>query len=277
MANPTIKHFIFTRFFPFQDPKFPHNIFDVAFLKSQLPLTRNILGSLENQTNKNFELFFRLHEKFFSNEKYKFIFATLQDSTTLPLKFVKTKEIHALVEEAFNNYDFVIQSRMDFDDFIFKDAIADTQSKVKECDNILGYGYCKGYAYTHGDLRSYFQKWGGKGHPMIMQSLILKSSFAKTLPYIDVLKIQHVKVKVNIKEFLNKNGIDFSENMFQQNTSTDALIYYRHDGSHYNLVNSHGVSIEERFKNRAIIPQGTITKKQLEEEFGFFHELNSIK
>ena len=94
MANPTIKHFIFTRFFPFQDPKFPHNIFDVAFLKSQLPLTRNILGSLENQTNKNFELFFRLHEKFFSNEKYKFIFATLQDSTTLPLKFVKTKEIH---------------------------------------------------------------------------------------------------------------------------------------------------------------------------------------
>ena len=65
MLSETLKHFIFVRFFPFQDPKFPHNVLDLNFLSTQLPLVQNIFRSLENQTNKNFDLLFIMHQNFF--------------------------------------------------------------------------------------------------------------------------------------------------------------------------------------------------------------------
>ena len=219
-----------------------------------------------------------MNPKYFEDPKYEFVFSALKDSTTLPLTFIKTDDIPRLVKDAYGKYDFVIQSRMDFDDFIFKDAVADTQNKIHECDNILAYGYCKGYAYVCDDLRFYYQTWGGKGHPMILQSLILKSSFAKAVPLI-ILRNSHTEIKAIIKKFLEDNNMEFWEKMFQQNTSTTAFIYFRHEGSHFNLVNSNGKSIESRFQRRKkVTDKDGITKKQLEEEFGFTgYELKSIK
>lgn len=155
-SDKKIKHFVIMRFFSFDDPKYPHDIYDPDFLEKQLVLAKNnALPSLENQTNKNFDLVFIVNAKFFDNPKYEFVFSTLKESTTLSLTFIKNSEQARLVKQAFNDFDFVIQSRMDFDDFIFKDAIADTQSKVDECENILSYGYCKGYIYICNEL--YYQ------------------------------------------------------------------------------------------------------------------------
>ena len=84
--------------------------------------------------------------------------------------------------------------------------------------------------------------------------------------------------KKNIKKFLERNGIEFSESMFQQNITTDAFIYFRHELSHFNLTFGKGSSIESRFsKRQKVTAEDGITKKQLEEEFGFFYDLNSIK
>lgn len=277
MLSETLKHFIFVRFFPFQDPKFPHNVLDLNFLSTQLPLVQNIFRSLENQTNKNFDLLFIMHQKFFDDSKYEIIFSDLKDSTILPLKFIKSGDISGLVKAALDEYDFVIQSRMNFDDFIYKDAVEDTQSKVNECEKILGYGYCRGYGYAAGVLRFYCQLWNKGGHPMILQSLILKSSFAKNTSLF-TLGTDHVNFKKNIKNFLERNGVEFSENMFQQNTTTHAFIYFRHELSHFHLVFSKKKSMESVFSDRQeVTPEDEITKKQPEEEFGFFHELKSIK
>ena len=92
-SDKKIKHFVVSRFFPFQRKEFPHNILDVDFLSKQLPLAKNMLRSLENQTNKKFELVFIANPKFFDDPKYEFIFSTLRDSTTLPLKFIKWSEV----------------------------------------------------------------------------------------------------------------------------------------------------------------------------------------
>ena len=182
MSDKTIKHFIFSRFFPKQDPKYPYDVLDVNFLSTQLALAQNNeLKSLENQTNKNFELVFLANPKYFDDPKYKFVFSTLQDSTTLPITFTTMANMPDLVKDAYEKYEFVIQSRMDFDDFIYKDAIADTQSKVNECDSVLIYGYNKGYVYVQGELYpEYFSK-NVTGHQSILQSLIWKSSFAKKI------------------------------------------------------------------------------------------------
>lgn len=270
-SNKKIKHFIFMRFFSFEDPKYPYDIYDVVFLTKQILLAKNnALHSLENQSDKNFELFFLVNSNFFDDPKYKFVFSALQCATTLPVKFIKSKEQYLLVRTALKQYDFVIQSRMDFDDFIFKNAVADTHSKIDECDKILAYGYCKGYKYFNGRFYPFNDKFSGTGHNGILQSLILKSSFAKKLPFIGTYTFNHRKVKIGIKEFLEKNGLEFSENMFQQNTSTKAFVYFRGNFSHCELANHPGEF--ERLK-KATPTDDKITKKQLEEEFGFDYKL----
>ena len=278
MADKTIKHFVVVRFFPKQNANYPYSIFDVDFLSKQLVLAKNILKSLENQTNINFELFFSLNKKHFSDKKYAFIFSTLRDTTTLPITFVawRSGKIKSLVQDAYNNYDFVIQSRMDFDDFIYKDAVEDTQNKIAECENVLSYGYCKGYMYFNGDLYSRLALFNEIGHIGIFQSLIMKSSFAKNLPFASAYLGGHHKIKLALKSFLEKNGVEFSENMFQQNTSTNAYIYYRHEFSTDVLAAKRDVVKLIEKRNLAIVED--VTKKQLEEEFGFAgYELNSIK
>ena len=276
MADKTIKHFVLIRFFPWQDPRYPYDVFDVDFLSKQLILAKNnALSSLENQTNKNFELVFLMNGKFFSDLKYDFMFKELQNATLLPLRFVKFNDRHDLIKEAMNEYEFVITSKIDFDDFIFKNAVADTQSKVEDCDKILAYGYCKGYTYFNGDLAIDRHFFNGAGHIGILQSLILKSSSIENLPLIDVFDFPHHNLKNRLEEFLKKNGIKFSENMFQQHGSENAYIYFRSEFSHNNLVTSLGQL--NKFQNIPKVSPKDITKKQLEEDFGFFYDLNSIK
>ena len=69
-SDKKIKHFVVSRFFPVQRKEFPHNILDVDFLLKQLSLAKNMLRSLENQTNKNFESVFVANPKFFEDPKY---------------------------------------------------------------------------------------------------------------------------------------------------------------------------------------------------------------
>lgn len=300
MSDKTIKHFVVSRFFTFQRGGFPYDIFDVNFLQTQLPITRNILSSLENQTNKNFELVFLMNPKFFDAPKYEFIFSTLQDSTTLPIRFVKYRgdtsfdydrehkcykfiadrqekqnpEWLDILKAARNDYDFVITTAMDFDDFVFKDAVKDTQSKVDECENILAYGYISGYRYACGELYPDFYSWGkGRAYHSVFYSLILKSSAVKDIPVFFVKDFWHSDVKIQLKILFKEHGVNFSEKMFQQDLSTKAYIYIRHDFAQEYLVAHKPLKVDEKE-----LTTKDITRKQLEEEFGFTgYELKSIE
>lgn len=276
MSDTTIKHFIISRFFPGQSADYLYNVLAPNFLKMQLPLAKNLFRSLENQTNKNFELVFNTNPKYFDNPKYEFVFKTLQDSTTLPLRFVKPADIPALLKDAYDNYDFVIQTGMDFDDFVFKDAVADTQSKVDECKNILTYGYGKEYIYSKNELyvlrpteRGYLKNNVGYASCF---TVMLKSSYAKTLPFIGINQLGHSTVMTKLKEIFEKNNIEFPENVYQRNDSDYGIIYFRHDLSQEHLKGA------DKAKGKTPLTTANITKKQLEDEFAFTgYELNSIK
>lgn len=275
MADVTIKHFVFSRFFPVQVQDYLYNVLAPNFLKAQLPLAKNILKSLENQTNKDFELVFIANPKYFDNPKYEFVFSTLQDFTTLPLKFIKPADVPALLKEAYEKYDFVIQTKMDFDDFVYKDAVADTQSKIDADKNMLTYGYGKGYIYSKNELYVFLPTERGyltnnDGYFSAFYSLILKSSFAKTLPVINGLN--HAKVITNLKSIFEKNNIEFPENVYQRNDSINGIIYFRHESAREHLL-GHGKTKGKK----PLTNEDGLTKKQLEEDFAFFYDLNSIK
>ena len=298
MADKTLKHFVCLRFFSFQATTYLYNILYDRFLKEQLPLTKNALASLENQTNKNFEVIFVVHPKFFENPKYEFIFSTLKANTTLPLKFIpntplsdmfKTPQnpaLCALLKEAYDNYDFVITTSMDFDDFAFKDAVQDTQNKINECETLLAYGYNNGYQYLQdsGDLYPlyYGDFWGHLGHTTTFKSLIVKSSFAKKLPYQMAGDMPHTNIVPYLKQFLARNGVEYSENMFQQNAFDKAYIYFKHKYAWW-ITRAHRgrVEIEQPSvrpgipnMNKIRLTSEDITKEELKEEFGFFYDVN---
>lgn len=275
MADKTIKHFVFSRFFPAQTQKYLYNVLAPNFLKTQLPLAKNMLSSLENQTNKNFELVFLMHPQVFDDPMYEFVFSTLRASTTLPITFIKRAELRGLVENAYDNYDFVIRTGMDFDDFVYKDAVAEAQSKVNGCDTILTCGYGKGFIYSKGELYSHLPTErsyliNNIGYVGLFRSTILKSSFAKTLPYFG--DFSHANLIPPLKDFLEKNNVEIPEDVYQKNISVNAFIYFRHEFSQQHLL---GFS---KTKGKTPMTTEDITKKQLEEEFGFRgYELNSIK
>ena len=178
-----------------------------------------------------------------------------------------------MFQDAYDKYDFVIQTRLDFDDFACRDAVADTQSKVSECTDIVSYGYCKGYQYILGELFPFYSKYNGIGHHSAFPSLIVNSSFGKKIPSIFIYSFDHTKVKIKLKDFLEKNGIKFRENMFQQNFSMKAFIYFRHEFSQELLVTNSILKLPNKEK----LTTADITKKTLEDDFGFHRELNSIE
>ena len=281
MSDKTLKHFVISRFFTYQNPQYPHDVSDVNFLKTQLPLVKNMLRSLENQTNKDFETVFIFTNKVAADpEKYGAIFSALKESTSLPLKLLGTTACAEMVKNSFNEYDYVIQTRMDFDDFVYKNAVADTQSKVSECDTMLVYGYCKGYRYIYGELYPHYVLWNGNGHHSVFQSLILNSSFAKKMPLLFIERFHHDNFKLMLKKFLEDNKIEFqfSDDMLQQNTSDNAYIYYNHEYSQEFLFRKLS-SLLDKVKGMKPLTAEDIkkTKKQIEDEYGLFYELKSIK
>ena len=276
MSEKKVKHFIMVRFFPKQNRKYLYNILSEHFLRPQLVLANNLFNSLNNQTNKNFELVFIMHPWFIKSPNYEFVLSGLKVGTTVPVTFVTFDTLLPLVEKAFEEYEYVIQTRMDFDDFVYKDAVADAQSKVDTCDSVLSYGYCKGYSYLDGDLLPYYNLCSEVGHHSVFQSLILKSSFAKEIGSFTVFYGAHNKIKDALQKRLEQNNFEYSDNMFQQDTTTNAFIYYRHEGAlHPMLINKMNPSVTSQIKNK--LTSADITKKQLKEEFGFELELNSIE
>lgn len=283
MADKTIKHFVIVRFFERKVTGYIHDIFDLNFVSERVLLAKNnLLKSLENQTNKNFDIIFLVNDKYLSDEKYRFILNELQDVITISLRFMKSTEVRELIKDACNNYDFVIQSKIDYDDFVYKNAVAETQSKIAECDSVLAYGYCKGYVYFNGEVYPFYDlyKQLGMAHSAVFQSLILKSEFASKLPYMNLYGFIHNRIKVQLKDFLEKNNIIFSENMFQQNDFDNAIIFFRHDATETNKGKPYtkdNVPGRVRGKKLLTTEETGITKQYLEDEFGFFYDLNSIK
>lgn len=238
----------------------------------------NLLKSLENQTNKNFEFAFWANDRYFSDEKYEFIFEELKNDTSLPINFVTESKMIQLVNNAYNNYNFVVQSRVDFDDFMYKFAVADTQSKINECEDILSYGYCKGYTYFNGDLYAFpIPGHAWRGQMSTFQSWIIKSSFAKKIPFIGSYSFNHTKIKPSLKDLFDKNSIKFREDMYQKNVSVNAFIYFRHDSTWMNNGQPY-IGKPKNICSEILTTEDTgLTKQQLEDEFGFFYDLNSIK
>ena len=146
-----IKHIIITRF-AFDDTKLQYalNI-----------LKKHLLKSLSIQTTKNFELV--ILEK--PNLR-------LEDELLINLKKHYPFKINAFTKEQLEKYiinqkdffDFIITSRIDYDDHIYKTVVEETQKRIDINYSVVLYGLKNGVTIIDGEVEAMFMSHNIKSY-----------------------------------------------------------------------------------------------------------------
>lgn len=181
MITQQIKHYVIIRFFPI-DLGLGNIITDINFTKKSLNIFRtSCLQSLLNQTNKNFEIIFLINDnapidvinEFIENVKKNY------HINIFPVKNCNITKYLYNVDK--NEYDWLITTRMDYDDLIYNEAANNIQEIVKSTKyDLLCHGYCKGCTMIDKDYEStclFFNEYNNVGAINIFQSLAIRTKY----------------------------------------------------------------------------------------------------
>ena len=111
-----IKHFIITRFFSQNFEKTNEELFSEKFLSNGFKLVKkNFIKTLENQTNKNFEVIIMIHNDI-DIDKIKPLYDI---ESSFKISIIRKKDIDKYISEFYDTFDFIITTRLDYDDFVY--------------------------------------------------------------------------------------------------------------------------------------------------------------
>ena len=229
-----IKHFIITRYFTVDDV-YGEEMYTHEFLYSWFELFKNnLISSLNNVKNKDFELIIMIHD----NVSFSTVSFFNELKTEYKISIIHWSEIQNYLDSFFDKYDYIIESRMDFDDFIFSDVIDDIRNHIDKNINIKLYGYCSGYTYYKLNEKYYdfYHLVNNVGHWAICSSVIINTNFLKDKKHFNIYSFNHGRSKINLQKWCNDNNVKWNDNMFEQNIIDKAFIYYRPLNSYSELL-----------------------------------------
>ena len=215
-----------------------NKLFDEKLLNNGINVFNNYtLKSLENQSNKNFEIIIIIHNEINLNNSS--IKKLLKIKTNLNLKVLKLKEIKSYININSKNFDFLITTRIDHDDLIYKDAVEEIQNKCNKNIPLYYNGYDKLITMIGNDIENcykFYPNYYGLGSIGIFQSLIVnKNKINKSYNIFD-LGI-HSKLKIKFIDIYKKNNLEYKEIYFNINHIEDSSIYIKHKFNHSELSN----------------------------------------
>ena len=97
------------------------------------------LKSLENQSNKNFEIIMMIHNEIDLN--HKSIQQLYKIKSDIKINVLRKNEINSFIENNFINIKYLITTRIDHDDLIYNGAVEEIQSKCNENIPLFYNGY----------------------------------------------------------------------------------------------------------------------------------------
>ena len=219
-----IKHIIATRFLC-SDGKFGEKVLSKEFLDMGFRLISSyLIPTLENQTNKSFELVIMVHPKL-NLGVYKRRLLALSDK--LNIQVVRYNKFDEYACEAAKEAENLIITRIDYDDLVWNKAVEDIQSRTGKAPLYI-YGYNHGYMYVSGSKEAYalHQEYRGNGTMSVFQSCIIDARDAELIglhPY----KWNHTRPF----EVLDILGIDRSKVLFERDLTSNALAWVRHENT----------------------------------------------
>lgn len=235
----SIKHYIIIRFYCFNMNRTDEQLFDYNLLHYAVNIFKKYtLKSLENQTNKNFEIVFMIHNKIDIN--HMAIQELYNIQSNLKINIIRLNDINNFIKENSNDCDFFITTRIDHDDLIYNNAVEEIQSK---CDIKIPFyfeGYVNGITMINNDYKNsckFYSKYNDEfGSMSIFQSLIINK---KILPNCinNVYLGSHTEVSNNIEKMCKNLNITFYKKYANVNKLEDSYIYIKHDFNHSSLIN----------------------------------------
>ena len=137
------------------------------------------------------------------------------------------------------NFDYLITTRIDHDDLIYKDAVEKIQSKCNENIPLYYNGYDKLLTMVGNDIKNcykYYPDYNVWGTIAIFQSLIInKIKINKSYNIYDLGN--HTKSKIIFINLYKENNLEYKEIYFNINHMEDRCIYIKHNFKHSILSN----------------------------------------
>lgn len=227
-----IKHFIIIRFYCY-DMTSRDVIFNYDFLKRQLEVFCEFtLKSLQNQTNKNFEILLLIHNELPLENK---IYENLNELKYQNVNFIYLKDLNQYIYDNSKLFDYVITTRLDNDDLIYNNAVNDIQNIVLTGNYDLIYcGLKCGLTMINKDIENIYEfipNYNSLGTISIFQTLAYNRKCIEHINNIYQLG-QHTN---NINTFINlaqKYNYLYYINIIEEKNT---WIYVKHDFNHSSI------------------------------------------
>lgn len=210
-----IKHYIIVRFYCYDFNVLPEGtIFDEKFLNNAIDIfKKTCIRSLENQTCKDFELLVLINDNISKNHPSIIKLNDLCKTTSFVSKVLKLNELNIQND---NTYDYIITSRIDYDDFAKFDAVEEIQSTTSDLPYVV-FGYLNGIAIKDvNDINTcleYLPTYGNNGPMSVMATLIVNTKTCKQfLTIIDL--INHAILHKTLKKVYEENDIEYDDNAY---------------------------------------------------------------
>lgn len=238
--NSNFKHFIITRFLCINFNHTNEELFSDAWLQNAFKLTKNhFIPTLENQTNKNFEIVFLIH----NDIPFEKVEELNRINTPIKFHIIRNKDLDVFLNTYKDKTDLLITSRLDYDDNIHKSVVDDIQKyAIENFDKITIYGLNLGSTIKDGEFIAYeknIPKYeGNQGFFSIMETLILPSNMCES--YFSIYKLgNHTNVIPYLKENAELLGIQkLNNDFFHKDTSNEIkYLWVRHDMSQSVMAN----------------------------------------
>lgn len=238
--NPIFKHFIITRFLCINFNHTNEELFSDAWLQNAFKLTKShFIPTLENQTNRNFEVVFLIHDDI----PFEKVEALERIDTSVRFHIIRNKYLDVFLNTYKDKTDFLITSRLDYDDNIHKSVVDDIQKyAIENYGKITIYGLNLGSTIKDGEYTAYkrdIPKYeGNQGYFSIMETLILPSNMCES--YFSIYKLgNHTNVIPYLRENAESLGIQKLNNDFFYKDTSDEIKYLwvRHNMSQSVMAN----------------------------------------
>lgn len=255
MEKFSLKHFVITRFlaFDFQNTHLIENKEYIEFCFEKLQT--NFIATLNNQTNKNFEIIILTSKMFFDLVKQRL--PKSNNKITVILFDENYKELNDFLKQ-YKCYNHIITTNLDYDDFLLNTAIERIQKACCENTTFKLFGFQNGVTMDDKfNCYRFIRTWNGKLGLMSQGlSLICKSDNLYNL--YDLGKLgDHTLYKIVIeknKKHFNLEKLD--DDFFDFDKKDCYFIWYRHSFSGTTvtrkIIHTSNEKVQIKFENYGI-------------------------
>lgn len=242
----TINHFVIIRFYCINNDN-QEKLLSYNFLHEKLEIFKNYtLKSLENQSCKKFEIILLIHGGLDNN--HPIIYELNNIKSSIKIHIIKFSQLSKFLSN-YNNCKFLITTRIDPTDVVYKDAVFKTQSIINSSKKVLIW-----FAFQNGltmindnfdDVRLFTPKYKQIGSMSIWQNLIIQPQRITDLENVYDLG-PHYNCLPKLIEFENKyNILDYEKDYIYDDIEKESWIYINHTNTSIKNFHKSNIILDE--------------------------------